>query len=184
VDIDFAHLLRVRLFVARFGEMDLSQWWNTRGVLGQIGEKALSRGFPKTHFFAQARIVFAVAAERCRDIFDPPQAVTLWNLNAETEDRFDSEWSRWIGQSSDWVSFFAELSTLKSDDLLEEAKRLRIADDSLILEAKQLRRTAENRAVPIPVQAGLNTRAITLLGLGFFRGERSSPAIPYMKLGD
>jgi hypothetical protein len=183
VEIDFAHLLRVRLFVARFGEMDLSQWWNTRGVLGQMGEKAISRGFPKTHFFAQARVVFTVAAERCRDIFDPPQAVTLWNLNAEIEDRFDSEWSRWIGQSSDWVSFFAELSTVRSDDLLEEAKRLRIADDSLILEARQLRRTAENRAVPIPIQAGLNTHAITLLALGFFRGEPGSPAIPYMKLG-
>ena len=183
MDLDLSHLFRIRLLVARFGEMDLAKWWNTRGILGSIGEKALVRGFPKTHFFAQAKITFTVAAERCREVFDPPQSVTFWNLTAEIEDRFDSEWSRWIERSSEWSSFFAELSTVNSGDLLEEAKRLRIADDSVIQEARQLRRAAENRAVPIPVQVGLNTRAITLLGLGFFRGEPGSPAIPYLKLG-
>lgn len=183
MDLDFSHLLRVRLAIARFGEMDRARWWNTRGMLGHIGEKALARGFPKTHFFAQAKIAFAVAAERCREVFDPPQSVTLWNLTAEIEDRFDSEWLRWIGKSSDWSEFFAELSTVESDDLFAESKRLGIADDSLIHEARQLRRAAENRAVPIPNQVVLNTRAITLLGLGFLRGEPGSPAIPYLKLG-
>jgi hypothetical protein len=51
--------------VARMGEMDRAQWWNTKGQLGPLGAMALSRGLPRTHYFAQARSVFAVAAHRC-----------------------------------------------------------------------------------------------------------------------
>ena len=181
--VDMDRLLRLRLAVARFGEMDSLRWWNTRGLLGQIGEKALSRGFPKTHYFAQAKVVFAVAAERCREVFDLPHSVTLWNLPAEIEDRFESNWPVWIEHAADWSPFFAELASPKSGDLLEEVRRLGLADDVIIQEARQLRRSAENRAVPIPVEAGLSDRVVTLLGLGFFRGEPGAPAIPYMKLG-
>ncbi|MGE4057006.1 MAG: BrxE family protein [Vicinamibacterales bacterium] len=50
----------MRLTVARFGEMNLAKWWNTKGQLGPLGTAALRRGFPRTHRFAQARSVFAV----------------------------------------------------------------------------------------------------------------------------
>jgi len=66
--LDFDGLLKLRLIVARFGEMDLARWWNTRGRLDRLGFSALRRGFPRTHYFAQARSVFAVAAHRCRAI--------------------------------------------------------------------------------------------------------------------
>lgn len=181
--VDLDQLLRLRLAVARFGEMDGSRWWNTRGLLGPIGEKALSRGFPKTHYFAQAKIVFTVASERCREVFDPPHSVTLWNLPADIEDRFESNWSHWIERATDWSPFFAGLATPKSGDLLEEASRLGLADEAIIADARQLRRSAENRAVPLPVEAGVSNRTIALLGLGFFRGEPGTPAIPFMKLG-
>ena len=36
--IDLDRLLKLRLVVARFGEMDLAKWWNTRGQLGRLGE--------------------------------------------------------------------------------------------------------------------------------------------------
>ena len=85
--LDFDRLLKLRLVVARFGEMDLAKWWNTRGQLGRLGTAAIRRGFPRTHYFAQARSVFAVAAHRCREIFDPPDSVTLWRL-PETIDAF------------------------------------------------------------------------------------------------
>src|SRR5262245_13092380 len=90
--VDLERLMKLRLLVARLGEMDLSRWWNTRGMLGRFGEVAAKRGFPRTHAFAQARVVFAVAAHRCREVFDPPRSMTLWNLPAEVEDRFESEW--------------------------------------------------------------------------------------------
>ncbi len=93
-DLDIDRLLKLRLLVARFGEMDQARWWNTRGVLGRLGEMALRRGFSKTHLFAQARLVFAVASHRCRDVYDPPQSMTLWSLPATVEDRFESRVGR------------------------------------------------------------------------------------------
>ena len=92
--IDFDRLLKLRLVVARVGEMDLAKWWNTRGQLGRLGTAAIRRGFPRTHYFAQARSVFAVAAHRSREIFDPPDSVTLWRLPEPIEEEFEATGSR------------------------------------------------------------------------------------------
>ena len=82
--------------------MDGAKWWNTQGVLGRYGALALGRGFPRTHRFTQAGIAFSVAAHRCREIYDSPAALTLWNLPAETEDRFRE--GNLIGAKSDgWL---------------------------------------------------------------------------------
>jgi hypothetical protein len=89
---DFDRLFKLRLVVARHGEMDAARWWNTTGILGRRGGLVLSRGFPSTHDFARARIAFAVARSRCRELFDPPGCMTLWRLPAEVEDRFEEHW--------------------------------------------------------------------------------------------
>ncbi len=81
-DLDFDRLLKLRLVVARVGEMDLAKWWNTNGLLGRKGRILLSRGFPRTHSFAQARATFAVATARSHEVFDPPGCMTLWSLPA------------------------------------------------------------------------------------------------------
>ncbi len=88
--IDLERLFKLRVAIARAGEMDLARWWNTRGQLGPLGTSALRRGLPRTHRFAQARSVFAVAAHRCRELFDPPKCVTLWSLPASVEEELDS----------------------------------------------------------------------------------------------
>jgi len=69
--IDFDRLFKLRLAVARHGEMDAARWWNTQGLLGRRGAVVIKRGFPSTHFFAQARIVFTVARSRSHELFDP-----------------------------------------------------------------------------------------------------------------
>src|SRR4029453_8371589 len=105
--VDLDRLLRVRLVVARFGEMDLAKWWNTRGQLGHIGTAALRRGFPRTHYFAQARSVFAVAAHRCSEVFDPPGCVTLWRLPEGLREEFDMRWEHWLGRAAPREPFFS-----------------------------------------------------------------------------
>ena len=45
-EVDLDHLLKLRLVVARVGEMDLAKWWNTKGQLGPYGAAAVRRGFP------------------------------------------------------------------------------------------------------------------------------------------
>src|SRR5690349_19878580 len=117
--IDLDRLLKLRLVVARFGEMDIARWWNTGGQLGRLGAAALARGFPRTHRFAQARSVFAVAAHRCAEVFDPPGCVTLWRLPESIEEAFDARWEHWLDHASDWERFFASLTRIESRDLTE-----------------------------------------------------------------
>jgi hypothetical protein len=109
--------------------------------------------------------------------------MTLWNLPAEIEDRFESQWPDWTERPDSWSSFFSELGAPQCPDLLEEADRLRLTDDQLLREARQLRRSAENRAVPVPGEHRANDRILGLLALGFFRGEPGALAVPYARLG-
>src|SRR3954454_7199826 len=95
-EIDFEWLLKIRTVVARIGEMDLARWWNSTGQLGPQGASVLRRGLPRTHHFAQARSVFAVAAARCAQIFDPPGSVTLWRLTDPLEERLETLWEGWL----------------------------------------------------------------------------------------
>ena len=117
VTLNFDRLLKLRLIVARFGEMDLAKWWNTRGQLGRLGTAAIRRGFPRTHYFAQARSVFAVAAYRCREIFDPPNSVTLWRLPETIEEEFEARWEHWLDHANEWNPFFQRLESLQENDL-------------------------------------------------------------------
>jgi hypothetical protein len=94
--LDLDRLLKLRLAIGRLGEGDRAAWWNTRGQLGATGGKAVSRGFPRTHHFAQARAVFAVADARSAEVFEPTGCVTLWRLDARTEESFDGRWERWL----------------------------------------------------------------------------------------
>src|SRR5688572_28433555 len=107
--INFDRLLKLRLIVARFGEMDIAKWWNTQGQLGRLGAAALRRGFPRTHYFAQARSVFAVAAHRCAEVFEPPGSVTLWRLPEAIEEEFDTRWEHWLDHAEEWQPFFGKL---------------------------------------------------------------------------
>jgi len=179
--VDFDRLLKLRLVVARFGEMDAARWWNTGGVLGRKGALLLSRGFPKTHQFAQARLVFAVATARCSEVFDPPGCCTLWRLPATMEDEFDSHWPKWLDEADQWTGFFEELQE-PGDNLLEMMKERGLLDLLHEDSTRRMRRSAEGRAVP--VTGVLNDDTITLLAAGFSRGEPGNLAVPYARLGD
>lgn len=179
--IDLDRLLKLRLIVARFGEMDLAQWWNTKGQLGRFGALALQRGLPRTHFFAQARSVFAVAAARCADVFDPPGCVTLWRLTDELEEAFDARWEYWLDHAADWTPFFEQLKSLKGPDLLALLKALASVSESELEAYTRLRRAAEGRAVPIPGEFSGTDADIALLALGFARGGPKELAVPYAR---
>src|SRR3990172_12013107 len=107
--LDLDQLLRLRLVVARFGELDLAKWWNSKGQLGKLGTAALRRGFPRTHYFAQARSVFAVASHRCAEVFEPPGCVTLWRLPEAIEEEFDTRWEQWLASAREGAPVFADI---------------------------------------------------------------------------
>ena len=111
-DVDLEHLLKLRVVVARVGEMDLAKWWNTNGQLGRYGDAAVRRGLPRTHYFAQARSVAAVAAHRCDEVFSLANTVTLWRLPASVEERYEARWEHWLDNAADWTAFFASVAAL------------------------------------------------------------------------
>jgi hypothetical protein len=179
--LDLDRLMKFRLVVGRFGEMDVARWWNTNGQLGRLGTSALRRGFPRTHYFAQARSVFAVAAQRCSEVFDPPGCVTLWRLPTAIEEDFDARWEQWLDSASEWAPFFEHLETFDETDLQATLRSLGLASERDSEALSKLRRSAEGRAVPLP---GLFTGSdddVALLALGFARGEPGALAVPYAK---
>ena len=180
-DLDLDRLLKLRLVVARFGEMDLAKWWNTKGQLGRLGAAALRRGFPRTHRFAQARSVFAVAAHRCTEVFEPPGCVTLWRLPEAVEEAFDARWEHWLDNAGEWTGFFEKLESLSGSDLTELLRAFELVEGRDIEAYGKLRRSAEGRAVPLPGIFSGTDADVALLGLGFARGEPSALAVPYAR---
>lgn len=179
--IDLERLFKLRLIVARFGEMDLAKWWNTRGQLGRLGSTALRRGFPRTHYFAQARSVFAVAAHRCAEVFNPPGCVTLWCLPEAVEEEFKTRWEHWLDYATEWQSFFQKIESIDGSDLIMTLRTFDLVTDRDVEAFSRLRRSAEGRAVPLPQMFSGEDREVTLLALGFARGEVGALAVPYAK---
>jgi hypothetical protein len=176
-------LLKVRLIVARFGEMDLAKWWNTRGQLGRLGTAAIRRGFPRTHYFAQGRSVCALAAHRCREIFDPPDSVTLWRLPETIEEEFEAKWEHWLDRANEWQPFFHGLENLEENDLKNALQAFDTVTNQELEMSSRLRRSAEGRAVPLSEPFSGTDQDIALLALGFARGEIGSPVVPYARRG-
>jgi hypothetical protein len=164
--------------------MDIAKWWNTKGQLGRLGTAALRRGFPRTHYFAQARSVFAVATHRCSEVFDPPGCATLWRLPENIEEEFDARWEHWLDKASEWTPFFERLETLQGTDLLESLRSFDIVGDRDADSFSRLRRSAEGRAVPLPGIFSGTDDEIALLALGFARGELGALAVPYVRRND
>jgi hypothetical protein len=180
-DLNLDRLLKLRLVVARFGEMDLQKWWNTKGQLGRLGAAALRRGFPRTHRFAQARSVFAVASHRCAEVFDPPRCVTLWRLPEPVEEAFDARWEHWLDNAGHWNPFFEKLESFSNTDLVESLTAFDLVDSHDIEAYGRLKRSAEGRAVALPGIFSGTDADVALLALGFARGEPSALAVPYAR---
>ena len=180
--MDLDRLLKLRLVVGRFGEMDVAKWWDTNGQLGRLGALALRRGFPRTHRFAQARSVFAVAAHRCDEIFAPPGCVNLWRLPAAVEEEFDSRWEQWLDDAAAWQPFFLKLEAVQAGDLAATLRAFELVSDDDVAGMTRLRRSAEGRAVQLPQLFTGSDHDVTLLALGFSRGEMGALAVPYARV--
>lgn len=178
--IDFPRLFRLRLVVARVGEKDHRGWWNTR-VLGDEGRFVYSRGFPRTAPFAQARVVFAVARARAKELWSPPGCATLWNLPAAVEDAFEDHWQTWVDEPDAWRPVFDALISSRGD-LLPELLAIDAITASQAAEARELKRSIDGRAVLLPGVRTIDDDTLALLAAGFWRSEGSTPAIPYARL--
>jgi hypothetical protein len=179
---DYEQLLRLRLVVARFGEMDLARWWDTKSMLAKTGRVAVSRGLPKTHRFAQARAVFAVARARCREVYNPSDGVTLWDLPADIESAFEARWQAWIENLSRGQSVFDSLEAIAGDDLLPALTSIAQLPPAALDGAKHMKRAADQKAIPLGEVSTITLDLITRLAAGFSKSEPGKVAVPYAKL--
>ena len=179
--IDAALLMKLRLVVARFGEMDGAGWWNTHGVLSRIGKAGLSRGFPTTHYFAQARVAFAAATARCREVFSPPACFTLWDLPPSIEEIVESHWQVWCRSASDWEPFFTQLAEINAGELLDRLVSIQLVDQSVRKTVASLHVSAQGKAVQLPGIGYPDADSIRLLAASFARGSKGQLTVPYMR---
>lgn len=181
--IDFTRLFKLRLIVARTGEMDNARWWNTNKMLGTMGSVALKCGFPLTYRFAQTRAVFDVAAARSKEVFTPPvSTVTLWDLPAQVEDEFEDHYHGWLDDRDAWASFFEIITSLSGANLLRSMEQCALINHLVAETVRSLRRSNENRSVALPGERLLNADLVTLLAAAFALSETGAPAVPYAKV--
>lgn len=177
--IDLDRLLKLRVALGRLGEADRAAWWNSKGQLGAYGARALNRGFPRTHYFAQARAVFAVADARSAEVFEPTGCVTLWRLDARTEELFDARWERWLDQAADWTPFFTSVAALAGTDVVATLRDLALVTEADIERAGRLRRSGN--AVALPAMYTASDDDVALLALGHAKGQHADLAVPYAR---
>jgi hypothetical protein len=177
--IDLEGLLKLRLAIARCGEMDGARWWNTQGQLGRRGAAVLRRGFPRTHLFAQARSVFATAAARCGEVYSLPGAVTLWWLGEDIEEAFDLRWEDWLDQVGAWVPFFDQIAELGRSEPGAVLVDLGLVGRADIEIAEKLQVDASGISVKVPG----NANVAALLALGFAKGSEGRLVVPYAVSG-
>ena len=180
--LDLVALFRLRVAVARFGEMDAARWWNTREVLGARGETVYRRGFPNTHFFAQSRVAITVAARRSAEVYrHRPGEITLWQLSAGHEQSLDRAVRDWLDRDAEWDVFFRAIQACDGTDLLGWLAALDLVDDNVAAEVKRLRRALGGRAVLLPGVRRATDPTVCLLAAAFSRGEPGRLAVPYAR---
>jgi hypothetical protein len=180
-DLDFEWLLKLRVAVARCGEMDLARWWNTSKQLGPSGASVLKRGFPRTHYFAQARSVMAVASQRCDQLLAQTDAVTLWRLPEALEDRFESLWETWLDRHADWRSYFEAVAAIRTGDVIAAATDLGLVTSNDLKALRTLKAAPDGRKLNVGKSFTGEHRQIALLALGFAVGRVGDPVIPFVR---
>jgi len=175
-------LFKLRLAVARYGEMDRAGWWNTRGVMGTQGQTLIERGFPRTHTLVQSRIVFAVAKARCSQVFSAPETVTLWDVPAELEDQFESRWSEWLQQEDKWKRFVERVDEVMDGGLLDGLMSLGLIDEAHRTRAADAQTAESARSVRVGSGEEVDLDLLALLAAGFAVGQAGNLVVPFATL--
>jgi hypothetical protein len=161
--------------------MDRAKWWNTKELLGNLGELAVSRGFPKSHVFARSRAAFAVAAARSDEVFNPPESYTLWRLPVEIEDQLEDSWARWLEYPDPWKKFLADVDQCSGEGILPALTKLELVSQLTIARTNKLRRAADLRSVPVKIDGESVHQLIEILAAAHSCSEQGRLAVPFIR---
>ena len=173
-------LFKCRLIVGRYGEMDLAKWWNTTGILSQLGSKVASRGLPRTEFYGRVRALFEVAAHRTRSFFSPPGSLTLWSLPPHIENALDEAMIGWAHEGRTWPETEKLLADLKIGGLEAALLAAEVLPSSAAL--ARLKPGPEGKSIRMPELAVVTDESVMLLAAAFSRGSLDSLLLPVVTM--
>lgn len=180
--IDYGWLLRLRLLIARYGEMDSARWWNTNGVMGKYGAIALSRGFPKTQALVRGRIAMEAAKQRCNDVFQVPGCITLWSLPPEVEDGVEQHVNTCLNDNSGVLTFLQELESVENVGLGAILQSTGFVSQEYLAKVLSIPLSGDARTIAIPGTHSVNAVTVALLAAGFTRSDIGRLIVPYARL--
>ena len=93
------------------------------------------------------RSVFAVTAQRCSEVFDPPASVTLWHLPEALQDEFEFQWEFWLDDAPSWEPFFLDIEAIGRGSLLDALRKFQMLPDEVFEALSRIKRPSEGRAV-------------------------------------
>jgi hypothetical protein len=141
----------------------------------------LRRGFPRTHYFAQARSTCMVAAARCAQLFDPPDSVTLWRLTDTIEERLDVLWENWLDDAESWRPFFERVAGLKSTDVPLSLQEFGLITDEEVSARSSIKKSTDGRSIQMPELFDGGRKTVAMLALAFAVGSPGNLVVPYAR---
>ena len=178
--IDITRLFKLRLVVARAGELDVDGWWSAEHLLTSRGSYVYGRSFPRTHWFAQARVAFEAARHACAAIRLPGRAITLWTLPPEIEEALDQQRNKWLRNPDEWAPFFASLETeVHSGGLLPALVQGDLISPAAAEQVERLSPEPGGALISLPRPEGSLEDTLSLLAAGFAKGSARSLVLPF-----
>lgn len=171
-------LFKYRLIVGRYGEMDVARWWNTSGILSALGSKVASRGLPRTEFYGRARVLFAVASQRTREYFSPPESFTLWSLPSSIENSLDEAMIHWAHAGRSWPVIEEELAGLKIGKIEQALQRADVPSELFNGSVQKLKTGPEGKSVLLPQSTTFTDETVALLAAAFSRSKPETLLLP------
>jgi hypothetical protein len=178
ISLNLDLLFRCRLIVGRYGEMDISRWWNTSGVLSDLGSKVAARGMPRTEFYGRARLLSAVASYRTREYFSPPGSSSLWLMPPSVEQALDEAMIGWAHESRSWPDVLVLLEYLKEKGLSQTLKNAGILTDATLDTVSNLKLGPDGKSVRLSDVISLTDETIRVLAGAFVHSKPGALLVP------
>jgi hypothetical protein len=175
-------LFRCRLIVGRYGEMDISRWWNTSGVLSELGSKVAARGLPRTEFYSRARVLFAVASYRTREYFCPPGSFSIWLMPPSVEQALDETMIRWVHEGRSWPEILVLLDSLKKDGLTQTLQNAGVLTDATLNTVSNLKPGPEGKSIRVPDVISLADETVRVLAAAFVHSKSGALLVPMVSV--
>ncbi len=179
-------ILTLRLNVAAFGEQDALAWWDSY-ALGDVGEYALGRLFPRTARWAALELGSEAARRRQHQLLEGvPGALHLFDLGNQVESMLEARiLSYKAGESHGTLSLAVRSRPRSADDLAVALGHL-VGDEAVAQARSQTPQSAT--LLQLPSLSGADVMSLALrrartLATAYVHGDRARLVVPYLLPG-